>query len=269
MLFCNDRCDYMEEDCPNGCGQRLPRHALPVHKTRKCKKRPIEEQLECLSQEMMDKLAALEAKYEEKVSMLGKKLVQQEEKLMLQEKKLVQQEEKLAKQEEKLVQQKENFMKEQKEIMQINDTLCKELEGEKKHIFLLEEAKALCRDDIEGIKKQLKGIEDRLLNEVEFPVSQKALKIFPNWTGIKENIEASGVTLVDSSTGSIKLIGTSQGVKYAESVLNSFVEVSQFTVSPTPKKKEVLQYLFQSEDGKKVISKLESKYSVSVQPGKL
>ena len=114
ILLC--RCDYIEDECPFGCGQKLPRHALQMHKTQKCSKRPLEVQLECLTEEMMTRLTTLETKYEDKISKIEQKLKEQEKIINEQDWKLKEQEERLVEQKkilkDKLMQQEEKFINE-------------------------------------------------------------------------------------------------------------------------------------------------------------
>ncbi len=84
------------------------------HTTRKCAKRPMEVQLECMTQDMMEKLLALETKYEEKVSILEEKIRQQDVKIIEQEAKLAKQEKQMvgrsSKQEAKLAKQEKQMV---------------------------------------------------------------------------------------------------------------------------------------------------------------
>ena len=155
------RCDYVEETCPYGCGEKLLRHALQTHKTRRCTRRPLEVQLECLSEEMMEKLNTLEAKYEEKVTVLEKKLKEQEKKTKEQEKKVIEQEKKMIGQEKKTKEQEEKAIEQEKKAIEQEK---KAIEQEKKMIEQEKRTKEQEKKVIEQEKKMTKQ-EERFRKE--------------------------------------------------------------------------------------------------------
>ena len=182
MLYWPIRCDYVEEDCPFGCGQRLPRLSLKAHTTLKCTKRPIEVQLQCLSREMMDKLTTLETKYEEKVVKL---------------------EEKIKEQEEKLVKQEEHF---QQEIKRLSDDLSRALEERVTQVVNgrsvgLKERLKMLGDAGTSVENQCRDLKDRVCFQTEISIDKsvfKYIRTLESWRRAEGKLKTAGGRMVVS-----------------------------------------------------------------------
>ena len=86
----SNKCLYVEEACPHGCGHSYPRHLLQMHQLDECPQRPLEVKLkavqrqigkltqknELLQQQLLECLLQQEKKYGE----LQQQLIQQEKK---------------------------------------------------------------------------------------------------------------------------------------------------------------------------------------------
>ena len=82
----SNKCLYVEEVCPYGCGQLYPRHLLQAHQLDECPQRPLLLQLETvtqkyelLQQQLLECLEQQEKKHEENME-LQQRLAQQEKK---------------------------------------------------------------------------------------------------------------------------------------------------------------------------------------------
>ena len=106
----SNKCLYVEEVCPHGCGQSYPRHLLQIHQLGECPQRPqlesVERQLtqkyELLQQQLLECLEQQKKKHEE----LQQQLIHQEKKHDQDKKELQQQ---LAQQEKKQEEDKEEL----------------------------------------------------------------------------------------------------------------------------------------------------------------
>ena len=279
------RCDYVEETCPYGCGEKLLRHALQTHKTRRCTSRPLEVQLECLSEEMMEKLNTLEAKYEEKVTVLEKKLKEQEKKMIEQEKKTKEQEKKMIEQEKKMTKQEERFRKEQTEM---NGRFQRDLEEERKRIAqvikdrpiqlqtmneqrltALETANTVSINTVGDITTQLET-----MNTVEVPLPKGQLaciKASRAWDSVKHDLETAGVRVkVNEDHINIKCPPVMKAkAKATLDTLDKLVaSVQERTIDVAHVKKEILEYLFKSKEGEVVINKIQTSCGVAIEVGK-
>ena len=86
----SNKCLYVKEVCPYGCGQLYPRHLLQTHQLDECPQRPLLLQLESvqrqltqkyelLQQQLLERLEQQEKKHEENME-LQQQLAQQEKK---------------------------------------------------------------------------------------------------------------------------------------------------------------------------------------------
>ena len=84
----SNKCLYVKEVCPHGCGQSYPRHLLQTHQTDECPQRPLHLQLETvqrrftqkyelLQQQLLEHLEQQEKKHEEDKKELQETLIQQ------------------------------------------------------------------------------------------------------------------------------------------------------------------------------------------------
>ena len=90
----SNKCLYVEEVCPHGCGQLYPRLLLQTHQLDECPQRPLHLQLESvqrqltqkyelLQQQLLERLEQQEKKHEEDKKELQQQLAQ--EKLLIQQ----------------------------------------------------------------------------------------------------------------------------------------------------------------------------------------
>ena len=62
-----NKCPYVEAVCKHGCGRKYPRCVLLDHEKDECPSRPIEMKMDTFTQQIMEKLTALETNYEKKL----------------------------------------------------------------------------------------------------------------------------------------------------------------------------------------------------------
>ena len=74
-----NKCPYVEVVCRHGCGRKYPRSVLLVHEKDECPSRPIEMKMATFTQQIMEKLTALETKHEKELASINGKLKEQEE----------------------------------------------------------------------------------------------------------------------------------------------------------------------------------------------
>ena len=111
----SNKCLYVEEVCPHGCGQSYPRHLLQTHQLNECSQQPLEVKLEALQKQLTQKYEMLqeqllehlvqEKKYEEDKKELQQQLAQQKKKHEELQQKLAQQEKKYEEDTKELKQQ--------------------------------------------------------------------------------------------------------------------------------------------------------------------
>ena len=66
----SDKCLYVKEVCPHGCGQSFPRWLLQSHKLDECPQRPFQLQLETVQKQLHRKLEQQERKNKDKIKTL-------------------------------------------------------------------------------------------------------------------------------------------------------------------------------------------------------
>ena len=59
----SNKCLYVKEVCPHGCGQSYPRHILEVHKQDECPQRPFDAKMEALQRQLTFIQQQLKGKY--------------------------------------------------------------------------------------------------------------------------------------------------------------------------------------------------------------
>ena len=104
----SNKCFYVEEVCPHGCGQLYPRHLLQTHQLDECPQRPLEVKLEILQRQLQQHLVHQEKKHDQDKKELQQQLAQQEKKHEEDKKELQQQ----------LVQQEKKHEEDKKELQQ-------------------------------------------------------------------------------------------------------------------------------------------------------
>ena len=79
----SNKCLYVEEVCPRGCGQSYPRHLLQTHQLDECPQRPLQLQLESLKRQLQlaQKYELLLERLVEDKKELQQQFVQQEDKI--------------------------------------------------------------------------------------------------------------------------------------------------------------------------------------------
>ena len=108
----SNKCLYVEEVCPHGCGQSYPRHLLQSHQLDECPQRSLHIQLETVERRLTQKYELLQQQ-------LLERLEQQEKKCDELQQQLVQQEKKHEKDKEELRQQ---LVKQEKAIQPLTGT---------------------------------------------------------------------------------------------------------------------------------------------------
>ncbi len=251
------RCDYAEEDCPFGCGQKLTRHALQIHKTRKCTKRPIEIQLEYLTEEMTERLTTLETKYEERVSIL-------EHKLREQETRMIEREEVFENELKRMnVKHQEEFEEAKRRLIQVIEDRLVESQRKNEHITVLEEANTAITSKVDSIHRQLEKLND-FVPFVPVPKEElECVKASTFFMEIKRDLEMNGMCIEIEEDGvSIQTVHDIK-IKETKEELNKLVSsIQREVVSVSAESRPLLYHMFQTKEGQAIVTRLEKKYSV-------
>ena len=237
----------MEEDCPNGCGEKHLRHAMPLHQREECTKRPIEAKVESQLSKVTERLDSLNAKYEEKISKLELKLKEQEQIIIALQ--------------ESLEEEKESFLEEKAQSEEP-----------------LDKTVAMNRLDIQSIVKQLKEITSQVTScEATLPVvstgAMDYLTLTASWRSLVKEVERSGMTLTINKTQSPPVVQlkevSKKEFKDAESRVGKLISsVNERVVHVPTKGSEALKYLFRTSNGNSVIEELKERLNVGCEVGK-
>ena len=243
----------------------------------------MEVQLECLTQDMMAKVLALETKYEEKVSILEEKIRQQDVKIIEQEAKLAQQEKQmvdgLTKQEAKLAKQEKQMLdgltkqeaklakqekqmvdgltKQEAKLTSQEERLRKEFKQQNHALSKeLEVASASCTENIEKVNRHLQKVEDNCFFRIEIPINHGKNVLdwivqLLSWRKALGEMKKAEVQ-IETKERSIKLQCSCrparQRVEEAAEIVHSVIaSLHKRVVTFPPERKEVLQYLLKNK----------------------
>ena len=152
----SNKCLYVEEVCPHGCGQSYPRHLLQSHQLDECPQRPLQLQLETVDGRLTQKYELLqqqlleyleqEKKHEEDKKELQETLIQQEMKHKEDKNELQQQ---LAQQEKKHEELQQKLEDQNQKLLQ--NIVLQEKQENEKHQQLLNQEK---KHEIEKVLQQ-------------------------------------------------------------------------------------------------------------------
>ena len=83
----SNKCLYVEEVCPHGCGQSYPRHILQSHQLDECPQRHVQHKLESVQRRLTQKYELLQQQLLEHLEQQEKKCDELQQQLVQQEKK--------------------------------------------------------------------------------------------------------------------------------------------------------------------------------------
>ena len=285
------RCDYVEEECPYGCGGRYLRQTMLTHQREECIKRPMDVKMESFTRKMEEKLNSLETRYEKKISMLEKKLMQQEQKHQKEYEEMkrakVQYEEKEKQLQDQVQTQMMELGKVKKESerlqniieedrKKISQEVADSQENTKRHLTFLDQTTTTTKADVLQINEKIKEMGCQCIQKVS--VSQDALHYLQHtseWTEMNSTMAASGIDVsVDKhvSDGNVARITvkkrfTTELDEATSKVSKMVTSVQKRAVSIPATQVHILEYLFNTENGTKVIHEMERRMSVGFEKG--
>ena len=121
-----NKCLYVKEVCPHGCGQLYPRHLLQTHQLDECPQRPLQLQLESVERQLTQKYELLQQQLLEHLEQQEKKHEELQQQLVIQEQKYKEVQQQLIHQEKKHDQDKEEL---QQQLAQQEKELIQQLTG--------------------------------------------------------------------------------------------------------------------------------------------